>query len=240
MCALQVGDQRLLGGMRLLEVLEQAGSFCREAMLLHLTAPWPGQTLGTVRRVPPAKRLEVEIGDRRLSLSNLDKVLYPEVGFTKGQVIDYYTRIAPAVLPHLRDRPLTLKRYPNGVDQPYFYEKQSPSHRPDWVQTAAVWSRHNSRTIDYCLCQRPADARVAGQPRRPRAAHVAGAGGGRQGADADRVRPRPGAAGHDRRVRRGRAAAARGVRPPRPRGVPEDVGLEGDAGLRAAQHADDL
>jgi len=102
--------------------------------------------------VPGAKRLEVEIGDRRLSLSNLDKVLYPEVGFTKGQVIDYYTRIAPAVLPHLRDRPLTLKRYPNGVHQQYFYEKQSPSHRPEWVQTAAVFSRSNSRTIDFTLC----------------------------------------------------------------------------------------
>ena len=98
------------------------------------------------------KRLEVEIGDRRLSLSNLDKLYYPEVGFTKGQVIDYYTRIAPAVLPHLRDRPLTLKRYPNGVTGQYFYEKQCPSHRPDWVQTSAVWSRHTSRTIDFCLC----------------------------------------------------------------------------------------
>ena len=102
--------------------------------------------------MPPPKRLDVEIGDRRLSLSNLGKVFYPEVGFTKGQVIDYYTRIAPAVLPHLRDRPLTLKRYPNGVTGQYFYEKQCPSHRPDWVQTAAVWSRHNSRTIDFCLC----------------------------------------------------------------------------------------
>ena len=102
--------------------------------------------------MPPAKRLEVEIGDRRLSLSNLDKVLYPEAGFTKGQLIDYYTRIAPAVLPHLHDRPLTLKRYPNGVTGQYFYEKQSPSHRPDWVQTSAVWSRHNSRTIDFTLC----------------------------------------------------------------------------------------
>jgi bifunctional non-homologous end joining protein LigD len=102
--------------------------------------------------MPPAKRLDVEIGDRRLSLSNLDKVFYPEVGFTKGQLIDYYTRIAPAVLPHLRDRPLTLKRYPNGVTGQYFYEKQCPSHRPNWVQTSAVWSRHNSRTIDFCLC----------------------------------------------------------------------------------------
>jgi bifunctional non-homologous end joining protein LigD len=119
--------------------------------VLHLAGPWPGQTSGTVRRVPPAPRLEVEIDGRRLSLSNLDKVLYPEVGFTKGQVIDYYTRIAPAVLPHLRDRPLTLKRYPNGVSAQYFYEKQSPSHRPEWVQTSAVFSRSNSRTIDFTL-----------------------------------------------------------------------------------------
>jgi bifunctional non-homologous end joining protein LigD len=97
------------------------------------------------------KRLEVEIDGRRLSLSNLDKVFYPEVGFTKGQVIDYYTRIAPAVLPHLRGRALTLKRYPNGVTGTYFYEKQCPSHRPDWVATSPVWSRHTARTIEYCL-----------------------------------------------------------------------------------------
>ncbi len=99
----------------------------------------------------PAKRLDVDIDGRVLSLSNLDKVLFPRVGFTKGQVIDYYTRVAPAVLPHLRGRPLTLKRYPDGVDGQFFYEKQSPSHRPEWVRTAAIWSRHNARTIDYTL-----------------------------------------------------------------------------------------
>jgi len=98
------------------------------------------------------KRLEVDIDGRRLSLSNLDKVFYPETGFTKGQVIDYYTRVAPVLLGHLRGRPLTLKRYPNGVTGTYFYEKQCPAHRPDWVVTAPVWSRHNSRTIDFCLC----------------------------------------------------------------------------------------
>jgi bifunctional non-homologous end joining protein LigD len=97
------------------------------------------------------KRLEVEIEGRMLSLSNLDKLMYPEAGFTKGHVIDYYTRVAPAVLPHLRGRPLTLKRYPDGVQGPYFYEKQSPSHRPPWVRTAAVYSRHNARTIDFTL-----------------------------------------------------------------------------------------
>jgi bifunctional non-homologous end joining protein LigD len=98
-----------------------------------------------------AKRLEVDIGGHRLALSNLDKVFYPETGFTKGQVIDFYTRIAPVLLDHLRGRPLTLKRYPDGVTGPYFYEKQSPSHRPDWVKVAPIWSRHNSRTIEYTL-----------------------------------------------------------------------------------------
>jgi bifunctional non-homologous end joining protein LigD len=93
--------------------------------------------------------VEVEVEGRTLRLSNLDKVLYPAVGFTKGQVIDYYTRIAPVLLPHLKNHPLTLKRYPNGVDEKYFYEKQAPSHRPDWVKTVAVLARE--RTIDFTL-----------------------------------------------------------------------------------------
>jgi bifunctional non-homologous end joining protein LigD len=99
------------------------------------------------------KRVEVEIEGRRLSLSNLDKVLYPKAGFTKGQVIDYYTRVSPVLLPHLRGRALTLKRYPDGVEGQYFYEKQCPRHRPDWVRTAAVYSRQSKRTIEYCLCE---------------------------------------------------------------------------------------
>ncbi len=72
----------------------------------------------------------MEVEGRELRLSNLDKVLYPATGFTKGQVIDYYTRVAPVLLPHLRGRALTLKRYPNGVDESYFYEKQKPCTRP--------------------------------------------------------------------------------------------------------------
>jgi bifunctional non-homologous end joining protein LigD len=99
--------------------------------------------------VAPA-RVEVEVEGRRLSLSNLDKVMYPDVGFTKGQVIDYYTRVAPVLLPHLRDRPLTLKRYPNGVEGQHFYEKQCPSHRPDWVRSEPV--ELSSKTIDFCVC----------------------------------------------------------------------------------------
>jgi bifunctional non-homologous end joining protein LigD len=95
--------------------------------------------------------VEVEVDGRTLRLSNLDKVMYPKAGFTKGDLIDYYVRIAPVLLPHLHDRPLTLKRYPDGVEGKHFYEKQCPSHRPDWVQTAAVWSRHNKKNIDFCL-----------------------------------------------------------------------------------------
>jgi bifunctional non-homologous end joining protein LigD len=93
----------------------------------------------------------VDIQGRQLKLSNLDKVLYPATGFTKGQVIDYYARIAPVLVPHLAGRPLTLKRYPNGVDSEYFFEKNATAHRPDWVKTAPIWSEHNRRNINYIL-----------------------------------------------------------------------------------------
>src|SRR5713101_3972295 len=89
-------------------------------------------------------KAELIVEDRKIQVSNLDKVLYPKVGFTKGQVIDYYIRVAPVLLPHLKDRPLTMKRYPNGVDAEFFYEKNCPSHRPKWVKTASwtiVWRR---------------------------------------------------------------------------------------------------
>jgi len=96
-------------------------------------------------------KVTVEVDGRHLTLSNLEKVLYPEVGFTKAEVIDYYTRVAPVLLPHLKGRPLTLKRYPNGVDAPFFFEKQAPSHRPKWVKTTAIYSDSNSRDIDYVV-----------------------------------------------------------------------------------------
>jgi bifunctional non-homologous end joining protein LigD len=93
----------------------------------------------------------VEIQGRHLSLTNLDKVLYPSSGFTKGQVIDYYARVAPVLVPHLAGRPLTLKRYPEGVDKQYFFEKNATKHRPDWVKTAPIWSGGNQRDINYIL-----------------------------------------------------------------------------------------
>jgi bifunctional non-homologous end joining protein LigD len=94
----------------------------------------------------------VEIEGKQLKLTNLDKVLYPAVGFTKGQVIDYYARIAPVLLPHLKNKPLTLKRYPNGVNEPPFFEKNATKHRPDCVKTAPVWSEGNQRDVNYILC----------------------------------------------------------------------------------------
>ena len=96
-------------------------------------------------------RTSITIGGRLLSLSNLKKVLYPKAGFTKGQVIDYYAHVARALLPHLKDRALTLKRYPNGVEGEFFYEKQCPVFRPRWVKTAPIWSSRQQEQISYCL-----------------------------------------------------------------------------------------
>ena len=79
-------------------------------------------------------------------------MLWPEVGFTKGEMLDYYARIADVILPHVRGRPMTLKRYPNGVAEKHFYEKRCPKHRPDWVETAPIWSGRNEGEIDYCVC----------------------------------------------------------------------------------------
>ncbi len=93
----------------------------------------------------------IDVQGRQLKLSNLDKVLYPATGFTKQQVIDYYARIAPAMIPHLAGRPLTRKRYPNGVDEEFFYEKNAPQHRPDWVKTVPIWSEGNRRMVHYIL-----------------------------------------------------------------------------------------
>ena len=105
---------------------------------------------GAGRHIEPSA-VEVEVEGRALRLSNIAKVLYPASGFTKGQVIEYYRRISPVLLPHLRQRPLTLKRYPNGVDRGFFYEKNCPSHRPVWIPTVAIWSGRNQADVNYCL-----------------------------------------------------------------------------------------
>jgi bifunctional non-homologous end joining protein LigD len=100
-----------------------------------------------------SQKVPVEVEGRKLALSNLDKVLYPAAGFTKAQVIDYYQRIAPVLLPHIAGRPVTIKRYPDGVDGKFFFQKNAPAH-PDWVPTATLASPGSTKsrdTIDYVL-----------------------------------------------------------------------------------------
>ena len=97
---------------------------------------------------------QVEVDGRRLKLTNLDKVLYPEAGFTKGEVVDYYAKIAPAIVPHLTGRALTLRRFPEGVDdiEGAFFEKRCPKHRPKWVKTTRVQAGPHAGKIDFCVC----------------------------------------------------------------------------------------
>lgn len=91
-----------------------------------------------------------EVAGKKLSLSNLEKDLYPSYGFTKAQILEYYRRIAPFILPHLKGRALTLKRYPDGVGEEFFFEKRCPSHRPSWVKTAEI-PQHDGERMTVCL-----------------------------------------------------------------------------------------
>jgi bifunctional non-homologous end joining protein LigD len=106
----------------------------------------------TAAAEPLAKgKFRLRVRDRDLTVSNLDKVLYPATGFTKGDLIDAYADLAEVLLPHLRGRPVTLKRYPDGVAGKFFYEKRCPPHRPDWLATARIYSASHKGEIDYCL-----------------------------------------------------------------------------------------
>jgi bifunctional non-homologous end joining protein LigD len=98
----------------------------------------------------------VEVDGREVPITHADKVLFPETGFTKGQLIEYYVGIAPAMLPHVRDRPLTLRRYPDGVANPSFFEKHVPAHAPKWVRTVAVPTASGDGEVEYAVvCDLP-------------------------------------------------------------------------------------
>jgi bifunctional non-homologous end joining protein LigD len=101
-----------------------------------------------------ASSRQVEVDGRELKLTNLDKVLYPEAGFTKGEVVDYYAKVAPAIVPHLSGRAVTLRRFPEGVDDldAAFFEKRCPKHRPKWVKTTRVKAGPHAGYIDFCVC----------------------------------------------------------------------------------------
>jgi bifunctional non-homologous end joining protein LigD len=120
--------------------------------MLRMSSPSSGEH----NQVPTtaSSKQTVQIEGRTLTVSNLDKILYPEPGFTKGEVLDYYVRVAPVLLPHLRGRPLTRKRYPNGVDGPSFFEKNAPRGTPEWVRTVTLpvpGSTKNRETIDFVI-----------------------------------------------------------------------------------------
>jgi bifunctional non-homologous end joining protein LigD len=97
---------------------------------------------------------QVEVEGRELKLTNLDKILYPEAGFSKGEVVDYYAKVAAAMVPHLSGRAVTLRRFPDGVDDldAAFFEKRCPKHRPKWVKTTSVVAGPRSGKIDFCVC----------------------------------------------------------------------------------------
>ena len=185
---------------------------------------------------------QVEVEGRELKLTNLDKVLYPKAGFTKGEVVDYYAKVGPAMVPHLNGRAVTLRRFPEGVDDldSAFFEKRCPKHRPKWVKTANVRAGPNAGQIDFCVCdslptliwmaqlaalELHPSLSLSRAPTRPTVLAFDLDPG--PPADIDRLLPR-------------RDPPARPVRPLRPRVVPEDLGLEGDAGLRPAQRQDQL
>lgn len=105
---------------------------------------------------PESKRIVVTVDGRELRLSNLDKVLYPESGATKAAVIDYYTRVAEVMLPHLRNRPLTMVRYPDGVDGDFFFEKRCPPHHPDWLPTVDLGRVGKDKIVSHCDIREPA------------------------------------------------------------------------------------
>ena len=189
--------------------------------------------------MPASTKVEVEVAGRRLTLSNLDKVLYPAAHFTKSEVIDYYARIAPVMVPHLAGRPITFKRYPDGVDGKSFFEKNAPSHTPEWVPTMTLsgGERDDATMVNYPRIEEPAAlvwaANLAAIEIHPGLARV------------DHIR-QPDHVVFDLDPGEGtdiieccqvgmwlRDALER----PWPRGVREDVGQQGPAGVRAAAHA---
>jgi bifunctional non-homologous end joining protein LigD len=101
-----------------------------------------------------AEGRQVEVDGKELRLTNLDKVLYPQTGFTKGEMVDYYAKVGPAIIPHLSGRAVTLRRFPEGVDDldSAFFEKRCPKHRPQWVKTTRVQAGPNAGKIDFCVC----------------------------------------------------------------------------------------
>ena len=149
----------------------------------------------------------VTVRGKQLKLTNGDKVLYPEAGVTKGDVIAYYERVSDVLLPHLKGRALTMKRYPNGVDEQFFFQKDAPKHRPDWVRTEPIWTRSNGRDVNFLTINSlPALIWIANLASLELHTTMSRAKTSKR-PDDDGVRPRPRPAGDRRRMLPGRADA---------------------------------
>ena len=205
--------------------------------------PSPSAPGGRSRSGGSSQPVHVQVGGRELPVTNLDKVLFPQTGFTKGQLIDYYARIAPVMLPHVADRPLTMKRYPDGVEGKFFFEKHVPSHAPRWVKTVSVPSERDT-TDRLRAGRRPGHAglgRQSGDDRVPRAA-VAGrpqahpAGPPRPHG----VRPRPRRGDVHRRMLRRRQPGRGCLARTEGGGLRQDEWHEGTAALLPRQAAPDV
>jgi bifunctional non-homologous end joining protein LigD len=102
--------------------------------------------------VPSENAVTARVGEREVQLTHLDKVYWPSDGYTKGDLVGYYAAIAPYILPHLKDRPLSLVRYPEGAGQPGFYQKDAPRGTPEWVRIAPLMSKEKGAYINFILC----------------------------------------------------------------------------------------
>ena len=94
--------------------------------------------------------MQVQVNEQTLEVSNLDKVFWPDEGFSKADVLNYYTQVSVYLLPHLQDRPIVLVRYPDGIKGKHFYQKECPKYAPQWVPTVSI--EHSNKEVNYCLC----------------------------------------------------------------------------------------
>ena len=130
-------------------VLEKA----EEPTATPVAEPAPAPRAPVLRELiggEPEGSAQIQLDEHRLKVTNLAKVMYPQTGFTKGEVIDYYLRAGPTLLPHVRDRLLSLHRYPDGAEGQRFWEKKCPGRRPEWMETAAMWSEDEDADVEFC------------------------------------------------------------------------------------------
>ena len=135
---------------------------CRAAGGIARNAADPPESTGTTSNEASSR-----IDGHTLKFTNLKKVYYPDDGYTKRDLLNYYDAVAELILPHLKDRPLSLKRYPNGIEAEYFFQKNMPANQASWLRKVKIWSEHTNRSAaahPLCLCRRPRQPALSHQP----------------------------------------------------------------------------